>query len=250
MVFKKHILLIIILLLVLTLIFLAFFIIGIFLPESRTISSHNVNSLDELESIKLSGYSSETIIQQLGIVNSVKDKNKILLTSRHLGELDLTEFGNHVLYITNTTHYVDFLTLETIPKVNIQNNDMLIVNGILYKNGSYKYIDATEGEVKILKSSDYDNLEFKYFLGREKIENAMIMTNQGNYVTIRVYEEVNGIEIPFILTFKLSKNTLIENSLENNPIQYKKNIDIIFEKNLDEYCLEFNTGIAKEIIYK
>lgn len=192
-----------------------------------------MTSLEELEQVKSN---KNVIIEKEDYVQgtSIKfiDENKIEIGGEYEGEINVTDYEPTYVYVSENTKYVDLMTSEVISREDISDNDILTAFGDIYKfNGtSYfnTYVDALNGEIRILDSSDYGKMRNDYFLNKKEIEDVRMVSNRmPRRVSLAYDMEINGVIVPLVQTFETNGNKIKE--VTENVI-----LDITLEEPLEE----------------
>ena len=196
-----------------------------------------MTSLEELEKYKEQSVLSDESNNIQGILKNIIDDNKLEIGGEYEEEVNITGYEPKYVYVTKNTEYIDLITLEKIDIKDISVGDRLVVEGTYYKTNESKYIknyvDATNGIVKVLKSSDYKKMRNEYFFNKKKIDNVRLVANMPRRVSIAYDKNINGVYIPLIQIFETNGNKIKEvgkNSILD--ITLDKPLEINDEKNL------------------
>lgn len=195
---------------------IVFAILIILVKERENVPAYVMTSLEELEQVK---NNKNVILEKEDYVQgtSIKfiDENKIEIGGEYEGEINITDYEPTYVYVSENTKYVNLMTSEIISKEDISENDILTAYGEIYTfNGtsySKTYVDAIDGEIKVLDSSDYGKMRNDYFLNKKEIENVRMVSNRmSRRVSLAYDKEINGVIVPLVQIFDTNGNKIKE----------------------------------------
>lgn len=109
---------------------IAFVILVIPVKEVEDVPAHVMTSLEELEDIKEKNEAVDNLERNSqGKFKNVIDENKIEIGGEYEGEINITDYEPAYIYVSENTKYINLVTLEELTKEDIENGDILIVEG-------------------------------------------------------------------------------------------------------------------------
>lgn len=212
---------------------IAFVILVIPVKEVEDAPAHVMTSLQELEDIKKNNEPVDNLKRNSqGKFKNVIDENKIEIGGEYEGEINVTDYEPAYIYVSENTKYINLVTSEELTKEDIENGDILIIEGDVYKpyTSTYvqTYIDTLTGTIKIFKASEHGKMRNDYFLNKKEIEDVRMVSNRiPRRVSLAYDKEINGEIVPLVQLFETNGNKIKE--VTENSI-----LDITLEEPLKE----------------
>ena len=141
---------------------------------------------------------------------------------------------------------IDYLTLQEYDTDYIEEGDLLICSGTLYKKGysGENDFDTKDNAIIVLKSNDYNNMKLEVLKGNSIYPSTVTIGEsyaELGYVYLKYSLEDNthsdtGYNFPFAIKAYITNNTKVTGKLENGKsvkVQYKNLEDQLNELELE-----------------
>ena len=248
---KLFIILICILLIFVAIVGILFFIKE---PQVKEENSNNSSVIYDSEGHVISDLSKKdditetvenTVIQ--GIVELHRNGYIYTFNGQHFGEFgfEMDEYTRANI-ADKKQKCIDYLTLQEYDTDYIEEDDLLICSGTLYKKGysGENDFDTKDNAIIVLKSNDYNNMKLEVLKGNSIYPSTVTIGEsyaELGYVYLKYSLEDNthsdtGYNFPFAIKAYITNNTKVTGKLENGKsvkVQYKNLEDQLNELELE-----------------
>ena len=212
-------------------------------PQEKEENSNNSSVIYDSEGHEISDLSKKdditetvenTVIQ--GIVELHHNGYIYTFNGQHFGEFgfEMEEYTRANI-ADKKQKCIDYITLQEYDTDYIEEGDLLICSGTLYKKGysGENDFDTKDNAIIVLKSSDYNNMKFEVLKGSSIYPSTVTIGEsyaESGYVYLKysleddIHSDDTGYNFPFAIKAYITDSTKITGKLENGKsvkVQYK-----------------------------
>ena len=223
-------------------------------PQEKEENSNNSSVIYDSEGHEISDLSKKdditetvenTVIQ--GIVELHHNGYIYTFNGQHFGEFgfEMEEYTRANI-ADKKQKCIDYITLQEYDTDYIEEGDLLICSGTLYKKGysGENDFDTKDNAIIVLKSNDYNNMKLEVLKGNSIYPSTVTIGEsyaELGYVYLKYSLEDNthsdtGYNFPFAIKAYITNNTKVTGKLENGKsvkVQYKNLEDQLNELELE-----------------